>query len=170
MSSAWAACEALRRVTHKAIADATELLDGGRFNVVVARLMELVNATRKAIDTGCGPADPAVREAAEFTAVALSLFAPYVAEEMWETLGHAPSVANATWPVVDPALRAEQQTTMVVQVQGKVRAKIDVPTDITEDDAKAAALADPNVIRALDGREVAQVIVRLPKMVSIVPR
>ncbi len=160
----------LRRTSHKALGEITDLLDSRRFNVVVARLMELVNATRKAIDTGCGPADPAVREAAEFTAVALSLFAPYVAEEMWEALGHAPSVANATWPVVDPALRAEQQTTMVVQVQGKVRAKIDVPTDITEDDAKAAALADPNVQRALDGREVAQVIVRLPKMVSIVPR
>jgi len=86
---------------------------------------------------------------------------------MWEVLGHAPSIANASWPTVDPALRTEQQTTMVVQVQGKVRAKIDVPTDITEDDAKAAALADPNVQRALDGREVAQVIVRLPKMVSM---
>ena len=160
----------VRRTTHRMLGEITDLLDSRRFNVVVARLMELVNATRKAIDTSCGPADPAVREAAEFTAVALSLLAPYVAEEMWEVLGHAPSIANATWPVVDPSLRTEQQTTMVVQVQGKVRAKIDVPTDITEDDAKAAALADPNVQRALDGREVAQVIVRLPKMVSIVPR
>jgi leucyl-tRNA synthetase len=160
----------LRRVSHKTLGEITELLESHRFNVVVARLMELVNATRKAIDTGCGPADPAVREAAEFTAVALSVLAPYVAEEMWEVLGHAPSIANATWPVVDPALRTEEQTTMVVQVQGKVRAKFDVPTSITEDDAKAAALADPNVQRALDGREVAQVIVRLPKMVSIVPR
>ncbi len=160
----------LRRTSHKTLGEITELLESHRFNVVVARLMELVNATRKAIDKGCGPADPAVREAAEFTSVALSVLAPYVAEEMWEVLGHAPSIANASWPVVDESLRTEQQTTMVVQVQGKVRAKIDVPTDITEDDAKAAALADPNVQRALDGREVAQVIVRLPKMVSIVPR
>ncbi len=160
----------LRRVSHRSVGEITELLESHRFNVVVARLMELVNATRKAIDTGCGPADPAVREAAEFTAVALSVLAPYVAEEMWEVLGHAPSIANATWPVVDPSLRAEEQTTMVVQVQGKVRAKIDVPTDISEADAKAAALADPNVQRALAGRDVAQVIVRLPKMVSIVPR
>jgi leucyl-tRNA synthetase len=160
----------VRRTAHRMLGEITDLLESRRFNVVVARLMELVNATRKAIDTSCGPADPAVREAAEFTAVALSLFAPYLAEEMWEVLGHAPSIANATWPVVEETLRKEQQTTMVVQVQGKVRAKIDVPTDITEDDAKAAALADPNVQRALDGREVAQVIVRLPKMVSIVPR
>ncbi|MHB1008242.1 MAG: class I tRNA ligase family protein, partial [Propionibacteriaceae bacterium] len=160
----------LRRTAHKTLGALTDLLESRRFNVVVARLMELVNATRKAIDTGCGPADPAVREAAEFTAVALSLFAPYVAEEMWEVLGHAPSIANASWPVVDPALRAEERTTMVVQVQGKVRAKIEVPTDITEEDARAAALADANVQRALDSRDVAQVILRLPKMVSIVPR
>ena len=60
--------------------------------------MELVNAARKAIDSGAGPADPAVREAAEVVAVVLSLVAPYVAEEMWEQLGHAPSVADATWP------------------------------------------------------------------------
>jgi leucyl-tRNA synthetase len=161
---------ALRRTSHRTLGEITDLLESRRFNVVVARLMELVNATRKAIDAGCGPADPAVREAAEFTAVALSLFAPYVAEEMWDILGHAPSIANASWPVVDPALRAEERTTMVVQVQGKVRAKIEVATDITEDDARAVALADANVQRALDGREVAQVILRLPKMVSIVPR
>lgn len=161
---------ALRRTTHKMLGEITDLLESHRFNVVVARLMELVNATRKAIDTGCGPTDPAVREAAEFTAVALSVVAPYVAEEMWEILGHAPSIAKATWPVVDPLLRAEQKATMVVQVQGKVRAKIEVAPDLSEDEAKAVALADPNVQRALDGREVAQIIVRLPKMVSIVPR
>ncbi len=162
--------EGLRRVSHRTLGEVGDLIESRRFNVAVARLMELVNATRKAIDSSCGPADPAVREAAEFTAIALSLFAPYVAEEMWENLSHAPSVANASWPAVDPSLRAQQTTTMVVQVQGKVRAKIEVASDITEDAAKEAALADPNVQRALDGREVAQVIVRLPKMVSIVPR
>jgi len=161
--------EALRRVTHKAIADATELLDGGRFNVVVARLMELTNAARKAIDSGVGPADPAVREAAEALAVMLSLFAPYAAEEMWEVLGQAPSVANASWPVADPALAVAETVTLVVQVQGKVRAKIDVPVSITEDEARELALADANVQRALAGRDIRQVIVRLPKLVSIVP-
>ncbi|MDP9319032.1 MAG: leucine--tRNA ligase, partial [Actinomycetota bacterium] len=73
----------LRKVTHHTIADATRLIESHRFNVMVARLMELVNATRKAIDTGCGPADPAVREAAETVAIVLSLVAPYTAEEMW---------------------------------------------------------------------------------------
>ena len=159
----------LRHTSHKIMGEVGDLLDARRFNVVVARLMELVNATRKAIDTGCGPADPAVREAAEFTAIGLSLVAPYLAEEMWEQLGHAPSVANAAWPVVDPTLRADETVTLVVQVQGKVRAKLEVPVGITEAEATAAALADANVERALAGRAVRQVIVRLPKMVSIVP-
>ncbi len=162
--------QALRRVSHKTLGEIGDLIDGRRFNVAVARLMELVNATRKAIDSGCGPADPAVREAAEFTAVALSLFAPYVAEEMWELLGQQPSVANAAWPVVDAGLRTAERVTLVVQVQGKVRAKLDVPADIVEEQATALALADANVQRALAGRDVAQVIVRLPKMVSIVPK
>jgi leucyl-tRNA synthetase len=159
---------ALRRVTHRILGEITDLLDLRRFNVCVARLMELVNATRKVIDSGAGPADPAVREAAEYTAVALSLFAPYVAEEMWEILGHAPAVAAATWPVVDPGLRAAETVTMAVQVQGKVRAKIEVPADISDAGAEAAALADENVARYVAGATIAKVIVRAPKMVSIV--
>ena len=159
----------LRRTTHRAIADITEALDSQRFNVVVARIMELVNATRKAIDAGCGPADPAVREATEFVTQALSVVAPYLAEEMWETLGHAPSVARSVWPSVEPELLVQESVTLVVQVQGKVRAKLEVPATISEADAEAAALADAGVQRALAGRAVAKVIVRLPRMVSIVP-
>ena len=93
---------------------------------MVARVMELVNATRKAIDSGCGPADPAVREAAEAVAILLSLVAPYTAEEMWERLGHEPTVARAGWPAVDPALLVEDAVTAVVQIQGKVRARLEV--------------------------------------------
>ena len=161
---------ALRKVTHKSIADVSMLIESGRFNVAVARIMELVNATRKAIDGAAGPADPAVREAATFVAQALSVVAPYVAEEMWEVLGHAPSVASSAWPVADPALTADDTVTMVVQIQGKIRAKIDVPAAIAEDEALALALADAGVQRSLDGREVAKVIARLPKMLSLVPR
>ena len=160
---------AMRRVTHKAVADITESLESHRFNVAVARIMELVNATRKVIDTGAGPADPAVREAVEAVAVSLSTIAPYVAEEMWELLGHAPSVANAAWPAVDPALLVADSVTCVVQVQGKVRAKLDVAPAISEEELTAVALADPGVQRALAGREVRQVIVRAPRLVSIVP-
>ena len=160
----------LRRVTHRSIADITELLDGGRYNVVVARIMELVNATRKAIDSGCGPGDPAVREAVTFTAQALSLVAPYLAEEMWEMLGLEPSVANSQWPTADEKLLVAEEVTMVVQVTGKVRAKIQVSPDITEEQARELALADSNVQRFTEGKEIVKVIARLPKMISIVAK
>ena len=80
-----------------------------------------------------------------------------------------PSVARSSWPDADPALLVRDSVTMVVQVQGKVRAKLSVPPDISDADAEAAALADAGVQRALDGRSVAKIIVRTPKMVSIVP-
>nr|WP_235750650.1 leucine--tRNA ligase [Nigerium massiliense] len=160
---------ALRRTTHRAIADITEALESQRFNVVVARIMELVNGTRKAIDSGCGAGDPAVREAVEFVTQSLSTVAPYLGEEMWEVLGHEPSVARSSWPVAEDALLVQEAVTLVVQVQGKVRAKLEVPASLTEEQATEAALADEGVQRALAGREVAKVIVRLPKMVSIVP-
>ncbi len=159
----------LRRITHRSVADLTEALEGRRFNVVVARIMELVNAARRGIDAGAGGSDPAVREAVEFVTQALSMVAPYLAEEMWELLGHAPSVANSSWPTPDPALLVAESVTCVVQVQGKVRAKLEVSPSVTEAELEALALAEPGVQRALDGREVRQVIVRAPKLVSIVP-
>src|SRR6202044_2300224 len=97
----------LRRVTHHTIDEVTRLVEAYRLNVAVARLMELSSATRKAIDTGPGTVDPAVREAAEALAVMLSLFAPYTAEECWELLGREASVALAGWPTADPALLVE---------------------------------------------------------------
>ena len=148
--------------------EAGELIDGFRFNVMIARVMELVNATRKAIDSGCGPADPAVREAAEAVAIMLSLVAPYTAEEMWARLGHEPTVARAGWPSVDPALLVESSVTAVVQVQGKVRARLEVSPDIAASDLEALALADPAVVRAVEGREVRRVIVREPSLVNVV--
>jgi leucyl-tRNA synthetase len=158
----------LRRATHRTLHEAEQLLESQRFNVVVARIMELVNTTRKAIDAGCGPADPAVREAVETVAIMLSLVAPYTAEEMWERLGHRPTVARAGWPTVDPQLLVEDSVTAVVQVQGKLRAKLEVSPGISEADLQAAALADRNVQRALDGKAVRKVIVRAPRLVNIV--
>ncbi len=159
---------ALRRVTHHTVHDAAELVESFRFNVMVARTMELVNATRKAIDSGCGPEDPAVREAAEAVAVLLSLVAPYTAEEMWARLGHEPTVALAGWPEVDETLLVEESVTAVVQVQGKLRARLEVSPDISAADLEAAALADEAVQRAIDGQEVRKVIVRAPKVVNVV--
>jgi len=155
-------------VTHKVIHDATQLLESLRFNVVVARVMELVNATRKAVDSGPGGADPAVREAAETVAVLLSLVAPYTAEEMWERLGHEPTVAKAGWPVAEEALLIEDSVTCVVQVQGKVRGRLDVPPDISDADLEALARADETVVRAIGDATVRNVIVRAPKLVNFV--
>ncbi|MBT2247676.1 leucine--tRNA ligase [Arthrobacter sp. BHU FT2] len=168
-TDAGAGNRALRSVTHRTIADAAELLDANKFNVVVAKLMELVNATRKAIDSGAGAADPAVREAAEVVAVILSLFAPYTAEDMWNVLGHPASVANAGWPAHDASLLVQDTVTAVVQVQGKVRDRLEISPDISEDQLRELALASENVQRALDGRGIRTVIVRAPKLVNIVP-
>jgi leucyl-tRNA synthetase len=159
----------LRQVTHRSVHDAGKAVEEFRFNVAIAKAMELVNATRKAIDSGPGPADPAVREAAEAVAVMLSLVTPFTAEEMWSRLGHQPAVALAGWPVVDPALLVEESVTCVVQVAGKVRARLDVPPTVGEDELRALALADENVVRALDGRDVRTVVVRPPKLVNVVP-
>ena len=160
---------ALRKATHRAVHDAATAVESFRFNVAVARAMELVNVTRKAIDSGCGPDDPAVREAAEAVAVMLSLVAPYTAEDMWMRLGHEPSVALAGWPAVDPALLVQESVTCVVQLAGKVKDRLEVSPDIAEDELRALALAAPNIAPAIAGRELRTVIVRAPKLVNIVP-
>jgi leucyl-tRNA synthetase len=159
---------ALRKVTHHTVHEAAQLIESHRFNVMVARVMELVNATRKAIDSGPGGADPAVREAVEAVTILLSLVAPYTAEEMWERLGHEPTVARAGWPTVDESLLVEDTVTAVVQVQGKVKGRLEVSPDVSEADLEAAAMADPAVQRALEGKQVRKVIVRAPKLVNIV--
>jgi leucyl-tRNA synthetase len=159
----------LRKVTHRTIDEVTRLVEAARLNVAVARLMELTSAARRAIDAGPGAGDPAVREAAETLAVLLSIFAPYTAEECWEQLGHPPSVARAGWPASDPALLVQDTVTCVVQVAGKVRDRLEVPPDITEDVLRARALATPGVTRALAGRDVRMVVVRAPRLVNVVP-
>ena len=159
--------KALRKHTHQLLADAPTLVEQYKFNVVVARLMDQVNFTRKAIDSGCGIADPAVRESAEAIAQILSLFAPFAAEDMWAKLGHEATVALAVWPASDPTLIVEDEVTMVVQVNGKVRARLTLPASVTEDEAREAALADDGVKRAIGDQEIVNFIVRVPKIVSI---
>jgi leucyl-tRNA synthetase len=158
----------LRKVTHKTIDEVTRLVESTRLNVAVARLMELVSAARRAIDSGPGGGDPAAREAAEALAVMLSLFAPYTAEECWEMLGGEPSVARAGWPVADPALLVQDTVTCVVQVDGRVRDRLEVAATIGEDQLRELALATPGAERALAGRAIRAVIVRPPKLVNIV--
>ncbi|MFT3799180.1 leucine--tRNA ligase [Microbacterium sp.] len=157
---------ALRRVTHRLWADASGLVEQTKFNVVVARLMELVNAIRKTIDSGPGAGDPAVREAIEAVALVLDLFAPHTAEEMWETLGYAPFIGLAPWRQADPTLLVEDTVTAVVQIDGKVRGTLTVPARISADELEARARADEKIVRSLAGREIARAVVRAPKVVS----
>jgi leucyl-tRNA synthetase len=159
----------LRRVTHRTVAEVTACVEGHRFNVAVARLMELTSAVRSAVDPRPGADDPAVREAVEALAVMLSLVAPYTAEDMWHRLGHEPTVALAGWPRVDPVLAAADMVTCVVQVAGKVADRLPVPPDVGEDDLRRRALASPAVGAALAGRSVERVIVRPPRLVNVVP-
>ena len=158
----------LRKATHKALHDAGFAVESFRFNVAVARVMELVNATRKAIDSGCGAADPAVREATEAIAIMLSLVAPFTAEEMWERLGHKPAIALAGWPSVDPALLIDDEVEAVIQINGKIKDRMNVSPTISEADFEAAALALPSIVAELAGAAPKKVIARPPKLVNIV--
>jgi len=158
----------LRKVTHKALADIELAVESFRFNVVIARIMELVNATRKAIDSGCGPADAAVREAAEAIAICLSLVAPYTAEDMWEKLGHKPAIANAGWPVVDKSLLGADNVIAVLQVNGKIKDRIEVSPNISKEELEKIASENAQIKSALSGLQVSKVITVAPKLVNFV--
>jgi leucyl-tRNA synthetase len=136
-------------------------MDGMRFNTAIARLIELTNHITKA--------ESRPREVIEPLVLMLAPFAPHVAEELWSRLGHAQSLAYQPFPTADPAFLVEESVTCVVQVQGKVRARLEVSPASSEEELTALALAEPNVQRALDGKEPRRVIVRAPKLVNVVP-
>jgi leucyl-tRNA synthetase len=159
---------ALRKVTHKSLHDISFAVESFRFNVAIARVMELVNATRKAIDSGAGPGDPAVREAAESIAISLSLVAPFTAEEMWENLGHKPAVALAGWPTIDTALLEEDAVTVILQVNGKILDRIEVAPSISDSELEKLAMANETIASAISGAQIKKVITRAPKLVNIV--
>ena len=118
--------DALVRITHKTIKGVTDDMERFRFNTAISKLQVLTNEMRTALDAGAG-----ARSAAEALALLLAPFAPYAAEELWRTvLGHEASVHVASWPSFDPALVADDVVTMVVQVDGKLRDKVQVAVDI----------------------------------------
>jgi leucyl-tRNA synthetase len=158
----------LRKVTHKSLSDIELAVESFRFNVAIARVMELVNATRKAIDSGCGAADPAVREAAETIAIALSLVAPYTAEDMWEKLGHKPAIANAGWPVIDKSLLGVDNVIAILQVNGKIKDRIEVSPNISKEELEKLGRENAEIKSALAGLQVSKVITVAPKLVNFV--
>ena len=158
----------LRKVTHKTLADIELAVESFRFNVVIARIMELVNATRKAIDSGCGASDAAVREAAQTIAIALSLVAPYTAEDMWEKLGHKPAIANAGWPKIDQSLIGADNVIVILQVNGKIKDRIEVSPSISKEELEQLARENAEIKGAISGQDVKKVIVVAPKLVNFV--
>jgi leucyl-tRNA synthetase len=147
-------------VLHRTIEGVRADMDGMRFNTAVAKLIELTNhLTKDGVRS---------RAAVEPLVLMLAPLAPHIGEELWSRLGHADSLTHEPYPVADPAYLVEDSVTCVVQVLGKVRGKLEVSPDISDEDLTALALAEPNVVRSIDGREIRKVIVRAPKLVSIV--
>jgi len=152
--------EATKRLMHKTI-DALRIdFDGLRFNTAIARLIEFNNALTKLLNVP--------REAAEALVIMTAPVAPHIAEELWAKLGHTESLTFVDFPKADPALLVNDTVTCVVQVQGKVRDRLEVAADISEEDLQAQALASDKIQAALSGKVVRKVIVRAPNLVNIV--
>ena len=154
----------LRRATHHAIAGVTKDLERFRFNTAIAKLMTLTNELADAKDAS----DPDVAEAVFALLPMLAPSAPFIAEELWARLGRDGSIHMSAWPEADPALVAEETATMVVQVNGKVRDRIEVPVGIDQDEMLSRAKASEKVRAHLDGKEIVKTVVVPPKLVNIV--
>ncbi len=162
-----ATAEAMRRAAHKALDGATGDLERFHFNRAVARIRELSNAV--ADFTPQDDSDRwAHREAIETLVQLLGPMTPHLAEELWASLGHDSLIARCDWPAADPDLVVDDMVTLAVQVNGKVRAKVDIERDASEDAAKTAALGHENVQRAMDGKEPRKIIVVPNRIVNIV--
>ncbi|MEU4350453.1 leucine--tRNA ligase [Streptomyces sp. NPDC023838] len=154
--------EATLRALHKAIDGAGGDLAEMRFNTAIAKITELNNHLTKA-----GGALP--RSVAEPLVLLVAPLAPHIAEELWRKLGHQDSVVHQDFPVADPAYVVDETVTCVVQIKGKVKARLEIPPAISDEELEKLALADEAVVAALGGAGIRKVIVRAPKLVNIVP-
>ncbi|MFJ4610990.1 leucine--tRNA ligase [Streptomyces griseus] len=150
------------RALHKAIDGVGQDMAGMRFNTAIAKVTELNNHLTKA-------GGPLSRSVAERLVLLIAPLAPHIAEELWRRLGHADSVVHQDFPVADPAYVVDETVTCVVQIKGKVRARLEISPAITDEELEALALADEAVVAALGGAGIRKVIVRAPKLVNIVP-
>jgi leucyl-tRNA synthetase len=158
---------ALRQTAHRAISHVTDAIEGFRFNSAVARCYELVNAIAKLKGDDAG-AVFARGEALRILTQLVSPFMPHLAEECWARLGFEPFVATAPWPVADPALAASNTVTLPIQVNGKRRGEITVDKGLASEAVEAAALANEDVKRFLEGQSVRKIIVVPDRIVNIV--
>src|SRR3990172_8886967 len=149
----------LRRALHRTIAKVND--DMGRrftFNTAIAAVMELTNALNKAEDNT--PAGRAImQEAVEAMVLMLSPIVPHITHALWKELGHTNAVVQAAWPVVDSAALKSDTIELVIQVNGKLRGRISVAAHADQAAVQASALADPNVMRFTDGKDVQKVVV-----------
>ncbi|MFF4078512.1 leucine--tRNA ligase [Streptomyces sp. NPDC001777] len=150
------------RALHKAIDGVGQDMAGMRFNTAIAKVTELNNHLTKA-------GGPLPRSVAESLVLLVAPLAPHIAEELWRRLGHTESVVHQDFPVADPAYVVDETVTCVVQVKGKVKARLEISPSITDEELETLALADPAVVAALGGAGIRKVIVRAPKLVNIVP-
>jgi leucyl-tRNA synthetase len=162
---------ALRRTIHKTIAAVTDDLEKFRFNRGVARIRELTNGLEDIVSLGPA-AEPGVgavlREGLEVVTRLIGPMMPHLAEEMWQTLGHATLIADAPWPQADPELARDEQVTVAVQVNGKLRGTVELPRDAASREAEEAALALPQVAKLLDGKPPRKIVVVPNRIVSVV--
>ncbi|POG43605.1 leucine--tRNA ligase [Streptomyces sp. ZL-24] len=150
------------RALHKAIDGVGQDMAAMRFNTAIAKVTELNNHLTKA-------GGPLSRSVAERLVLLIAPLAPHIAEELWRRLGHTDSVVHQDFPVADPAYVVDETVTCVVQIKGKVRARLEISPSITDEELEALALADEAVVAALGGAGIRKVIVRAPKLVNIVP-
>ncbi len=160
---------ALRRRTHQTIRKVTEDMEGFRFNTLVAALMEFNNYLMKAKETPVVESE-AWQEAIESLLLLLAPITPHIAEELWARIGRPYSIHQQAWPPWDEEIAAEELFTLVVQVNGKVRDKLDVPVDISEERAKELALASQGVKRHTKGKNVERVVYVPGRIVNVVAR
>ena len=151
---------ALRTLLHKTIAGVREDYEGLRFNTAIAKLIELNNAVTKLAEPPRSVMEPLVQMVAPV--------APHIADELWERMGGAGSLALGPFPVADEALLIEDTVTCVIQIRGKVRDRVDVPADIAEADLRELVLAREKVLAAT-AEGIRTVIVRPPTLVNVVP-
>ncbi|MEO2005345.1 MAG: class I tRNA ligase family protein, partial [Candidatus Poribacteria bacterium] len=139
-----------------------------KFNTAIAATMEMVNHLQALKAPFTDNQRGLLRESLDAVARLLGPFAPHIAEELWTRLGHAESILRSGWPDVDPAALVQDQVTVVVQVNGKLRARVTLATGSTEDDALGAAMNDENVVRHTDGKTVRKVIYVPDRLLNLV--